>query len=34
MLGAIPDVRGIVCAFVIIAGAILAATDLKELFSK
>lgn len=34
MLGAMPDLRGIICAFVIIAGAILAATDLKELFAK
>lgn len=34
MLGAIPDLRGIICAFVIIIGAILAAADLKELFAK
>ena len=33
-LGVMPDLRGIICAFVIIIGAILAATDLKELFSK
>ena len=34
MLGSIPDVRGIICAIVIIVGAIAAATDVKELFAK
>lgn len=33
ILGTMPDLRGIICAFVIIAGAIVAAADLKELFS-
>ena len=33
-LGTMPDARGIICAFVIIIGAIVAATDLKELFSR
>lgn len=33
-LGTMPDARGIICALVIIVGAIVAATDVKELFSK
>lgn len=34
LLGTMPDVRGIICAVVIIVGAVMAATDVKELFSK
>ena len=34
LLGTMPDLRGIICAIVIIVGAIVAAADLKELFSK
>jgi len=34
ILGTMPDLRGIICAFVIIAGAIVAAADLHELFSR
>ncbi len=34
LLGVMPDVRGVVCALVIIAGAIAAATDFKELFNR
>ncbi len=33
-LGTMPDARGIICAVVIIIGAIVAATNMKELFSK
>lgn len=33
-LGSMPDVRGVVCAVVIIIGAIAAATDVNELFSR
>lgn len=33
-LGTLPDLRGIVCALVIIVGAIVAATDVKQLFTK
>ena len=33
-LGTMPDARGIICAIVIILGAIVAATDVRELFSK
>ena len=32
LLGTMPDVRGVVCAVVIILGAITAATDVKTLF--
>lgn len=34
LLGTMPDARGIVCAIVIIVGAIAAATDFKELFAR
>ena len=34
LLGSVPDVVGIVCAIVIIVGAIVASTDLQELFSR
>lgn len=34
ILGTMPDVRGIICAIVIIVGAIVAAADLRELFSR
>ena len=34
LLGVMPDVRGVVCALVIIAGAIAAATYFKELFNR
>ena len=34
MLGSIPDLRGVICAIVIIVGAIVAAADMKELLSK
>ena len=34
LLGTLPDARGIICAIVIIIGAIVAAADLKELFSR
>lgn len=34
LLGVVPEPRGIVCAIVIIVGAIVAATDIKELFQK
>lgn len=34
IVGTIPEVRGIVCALVILVGAIVAATDVKQLFSK
>lgn len=33
-LGTMPDVRGIICAIVIIVGAIVAATDIRRLFAK
>lgn len=34
LLGTMPDLRGVVCAVVIIVGAIAAATDFKELFAR
>ncbi len=34
LIGTIPDARGIICALIIIIGAIVAATDVKELFKK
>ena len=34
LLGIMPDARGVVCAIVIIVGAITASTDFKELFSR
>ena len=34
LLGAMPTTLGVVCALVIIAGSILCATDVKELFKK
>lgn len=34
LLGTMPDLRGVVCAVVIILGAIAAATDFKELFAR
>lgn len=34
LLGTIPDLRGIVCALIIIAGAILAAADMRELLGE
>ena len=34
LLGSMPSVKGIICAIVIIVGAIVAASDVKELFSK
>ncbi len=34
LLGTMPDLRGVVCAIVIILGAIAAATDFKELFAR
>lgn len=34
LMGTTPDPRGVVCAIVIIVGAIVAATDVKELFGK
>jgi drug/metabolite transporter (DMT)-like permease len=33
LLGTMPDLRGIICAIVIIVGAIVAATDVKQLFT-
>lgn len=34
LLGTMPDLRGVICAVVIIVGAIAAATDFKELFAR
>ena len=34
LLGTMPDAKGVICAIVIIVGAIVAAADVKELFSK
>lgn len=34
LLGTMPDAKGVICAIVIIVGAIVAAADIKELFSK
>ena len=34
LLGTMPDAKGVICAIVIIIGAIVAASDVKELFSK
>ena len=34
LLGTMPDARGVICALVIIVGAIAAATDVNELFGR